>query len=61
MKTIDNEVTIQLHKSDFNAKNWDKFKKPTYWYFPIFVGKRIIRIITWGSNYSAIQKMYNFN
>jgi hypothetical protein len=60
MKTNDKSVTIQLHRSDFNDLNWEKFKHSTYWYDVVFVGHRIIRIITWESNYSEIQEMYNF-
>ena len=60
MKT-DQLISIQLHKSDFNSEVWESFKSNTYWYQVVFAGHRIIRIIIWESNYSEIQKMYNFN
>lgn len=57
----DKEVTIQLHKSDFNSEIWESLKKNTYWYHIVFSGEKIIRIVTWESNYPSIQEMYNFN
>jgi hypothetical protein len=61
MKTQDRIVTIQLHKSDFNPEIWESLRKNTYWYDIVFIGERIIRIVTWESNYESIQEIYNFN
>jgi len=60
METIDKSVTVQLHRSDFTEEKWESLKHNTYWYDVLFIGKRIIRILTWESNYYAIQEMYNF-
>lgn len=63
MKTqaTDREVTVTLHRSDFDELTWEKFKHSTYWYDTIFAGKNIIRILTWESNYESVCEMYNFN
>jgi len=60
MKTTDKEIQVQLHKSDFISEIWNSFKENTYWYHVVFLGEQIIKIVTWESNYPAIQKMYNF-
>lgn len=58
----DQMISIQLHKSDFTSEVWNSFKDVTnYWFHPVFIGERIIRIVTWESNYDQIQKLYNFS
>jgi len=54
-------ISVQLHKADFTPDVWENLKHNTYWYEVVFAGERIIRIVTWESNYSSIQEMYNFN
>lgn len=60
MKTTDKLIQVQLHKSDFVSETWESFKTNTYWYHVVFVGERIIRLITFESNYPSIQELYNF-
>ena len=56
----DSLIEVQLHKSDFNSEIWENLRNNTYWYQIVFLCERIIRIVTWESNYSDIQEMYNF-
>lgn len=61
MPVTDKMIEVQLHISDFDYEDWKYFSESSYWFQIIFKGLRIIRIITWESNYPHIAERYNFN